>query len=153
MEFRWAVENNFSLSFFHYSRSSIRITRVLISQKRVKVVKRISHERVIKGVVNLGLSLSDAEVYIHLVQQGPKTAQTIASALKMDEQLVYRSIRSLRSREIVKATLERPAEFSAIPFDKALELLMKAHLKKSQNIEREKGEILSQWRSMIAEHS
>ncbi len=86
-----------------------------------------------------------------MVQQGPKTAKTIAAALKMDEQLVYRSIRSLKNREIVKANLERPAEFSAIPFDKALELLMKTHLRESQNIEREKGEILSQWRSMIAE--
>jgi hypothetical protein len=52
----------------------------------------------------------------------------------------------------VNATHGRPAEFSAMPFDKALELLVRAHWKESQKIEQEKDEILSQWHSMITEH-
>ena len=110
---------------------------------------RISHERIIKGVVSLGLGQSEAEVYVHLAKQGPQKARTIAEALKMHEQHIYRSLRSLKNREIVNATPERPTEFCAISFDRALELLVKAHLKESQNIEQEKDEILSQWQSII----
>jgi sugar-specific transcriptional regulator TrmB len=115
-------------------------------------VERISHERIIKGIVSLGLAQSEAEVYVHLAEQGPQKARAIAEALKMHEQLTYRSLRSLKGREIVNATPERPAEFCAIPFDRALELLVKAHLKESQNIEQEEDEVLSQWRSVITEH-
>ena len=110
---------------------------------------RISHERIIKGVVSLGLTQSAAEVYVHLAKQGPQEARAIAEALNMHEQLIYRSLRSLKNRGIVSATPERPAEFSALPFDKALELLIKAHLKESQKIEQEKDEILSHWHSVI----
>ena len=110
---------------------------------------RISHERIIKGVISLGLTQSAAEVYVHLAKQGSQKARTIAEALNMHEQLIYRSLRSLKKRGIVSAAPERPAEFSAIPFEKALELLVKAHLKESQDIEQEKDDILIQWQSMI----
>ena len=67
----------------------------------------------------------------------------------MNTQLVYGNLRNLRSKEIVRASAKHPAEFCAVPLDKALELLVKDHQKESQNIERERDEILSQWRSII----
>jgi sugar-specific transcriptional regulator TrmB len=103
----------------------------------------------VRGFVSLGLRQLEAEVYIHIALNGPKKARDIAEALKISEQLLYRSLRSLKSKEIVHTSPPRPAEFSAIPFDKALELLMKAHIRESQNIEQEKDEILSQWRYMV----
>jgi sugar-specific transcriptional regulator TrmB len=115
-------------------------------------VGRISQERIVEGIVSLGLSQSEAEVYVYLAKHGPQKAKAIAEALKMQEQIIYRSLQSLKSREIVNATPERPTEFCAIPFDRALELLVKAHLKESQNIEQEKDEILSQWQSIVTEH-
>ena len=66
----------------------------------------------------------------------------------MNEHLLYRSLRRLKNKEVVTASRKIPAEFSAVSFDKALELLVKAHKKESQNIEQEKDEILEQWRSM-----
>jgi sugar-specific transcriptional regulator TrmB len=99
--------------------------------------------------VNLGLSQRDAEVYVFLAKEGPQKARNIAEALKVYKQQLYCSLKNLRDKSIVNATLKHPAEFSAIPFDKALDLLVKAHLKETQSIEQDKEEILSQWRSMI----
>lgn len=113
----------------------------------------MSHERVLRVLVNLGLTQIDAEVYVYLARQGPSKAREIAKALKMREQNLYHSLRSLQSKELVNVAVGRPAEFSAITFDKALEFLIKAHLKEAQNIEQEKDEILNQWHSMIAEAS
>jgi hypothetical protein len=49
----------------------------------------------------------------------------------------------------VNATLERPAQFSAISFEKALNLLIKTHLQEVQYIEQNKEKILSNWNSTI----
>lgn len=67
----------------------------------------------------------------------------------MNKQLIYGYLRNLRNKGIVRASSKYPAEFCAVPLDKALELLVRAHERKSQNIELEKNEILSQWRSII----
>jgi sugar-specific transcriptional regulator TrmB len=104
---------------------------------------------VLKALVNLGLAQRDAEVYIFLARAGPQKARNIADALKVYKHQLYCSLKSLRDKSIVNATLKRPAEFSAIPFDKALDLLVKAHLKEAQSIEQDKEEILSQWHSII----
>jgi sugar-specific transcriptional regulator TrmB len=113
----------------------------------------MSHERVLKALVGLGLSEMEAEVYVFLAKTGPQKATSIAAALKMYEQQLSRSLKSLREKGIVNATLEHPSQFSAIPFDKALDLLVKAHLEETQSIEQNKEEILSQWHSMIKRDS
>jgi sugar-specific transcriptional regulator TrmB len=104
---------------------------------------------VVKALVGLGLSEMEAKVYVYLAKEGPQKARNIAEALKMVEQQLHLSLKNLRDRNVVNATAKRPAEFSAIPFDKALDLLMKAHLREARNMERDRDEILSQWHSMI----
>ncbi len=112
-------------------------------------VERITQKRVVKSIVSLGLNQSEAEVYVYLAKQGPQTARTIAETLKMQEHVIYRSLRSLKNKEILIVIPERPTEFAARPLDKALDFLINAHLKEMQDVEQEKTEILSQWRSMI----
>jgi len=111
----------------------------------------VSHERVLKALVNLGLSQTDAEVYVFLAKTGPQKARNIADALKMYEQQLNRSLESLQDKGIVSATPEQPSQFRAIPFDKALDLLVKAHLKEARDIEQDKEEILSQWHALLKE--
>ena len=111
----------------------------------------MSHERVLKALVKLGLSESEAEVYVFLAKTGPQKGKNIAEALKLYKQQLYRSLKRLQTKELVSATLERPSQFSAIPFDKALDLLVKAHLKEARDVEQDKEEILSQWHVMLKE--
>jgi sugar-specific transcriptional regulator TrmB len=113
----------------------------------------LSQERVLKALISVGLSQTDAQVYVFLATKGSQKARNIATALKMYRRKIYRSLKSLQNKEIVNATLERPAQFSAIPFDKLLNLLIKAHLKEAQYIEQNKEEILSHWNSMITKES
>jgi sugar-specific transcriptional regulator TrmB len=113
----------------------------------------LSQEKVLNALVQLGLSQTDAEVYVFLATKGSQKARNIATALKTYRRKIYRSLKSLQNKEIVNATLERPARFSAIPFDKVLNLLVKAHLKEVRYIEQNKEEILSHWNSMITKQS
>jgi len=109
----------------------------------------MNHQNVLKTLVTLGLSHTDAEVYIHLAIKGPQKAGNIADALKLEEELLSHSLKYLQNKGVVDSTLERSALFSALPFDKVLELLMKEHIKETQNIEQNKDEILSKWQKMI----
>ncbi len=109
----------------------------------------MSLERVLKALVQLGLSDEDAEVYVYLAKEGPQKAERIAETLKIYEQQLTQSLKNLQTKGIVSTTLEHPSQFTAIPFDKALDLLTKAHWKETQNIKENKEEILSQWHAML----
>lgn len=113
----------------------------------------MSQQRVLKALMNLGLSQIDAEVYVYLANKGPQRAESIRDALKLQEQLLFQSLENLQSKGVVNSAIEPSASFSAIPFDKALDLLVKAHLKETQNIEQNKDEILSRWKSIVTNHS
>ena len=98
------------------------------------------------------LTRMDAKTYILLAKKGPQKAMDIGKALKMSKPQLYRSLKNLESIGIVSATLEHPAKFSALPFEKALDLLAKAKLKKAleeaQRIQENKDELLANWQSL-----
>ncbi len=109
----------------------------------------MNHQNVINALERLGLSQTDAQVYIHLAIKGPQKVGNISDALKLEEELLSHSLKNLQNKGVVDSTLERSALFSALPFDKTLELLLKEHMKETQNIEQNKDEILSKWQKMI----
>jgi sugar-specific transcriptional regulator TrmB len=111
-------------------------------------MQSMSYKRVIKTLRSLGLSKTDANVYVYLATEGPQGAKNIGDALKLREQILHQSLENLQGKGVVSSKLEQSALFSALPFDKALELLVKAHLKEAQNIERDKTEILSKWKTL-----
>jgi sugar-specific transcriptional regulator TrmB len=112
----------------------------------------VSQEKVLKTLVSLGLTQWDAKVYILLAKRGPIKASDAAKALKISKQRLYPIIKNLQSKGIVNATLERPARFSAVPFEKVLDLFVKAKMEQARRIQRNKDEILSDWQSIaIAE--
>jgi sugar-specific transcriptional regulator TrmB len=103
----------------------------------------------LKTLENLGLKHLDAEVYVYLAQSNPQKARDIAEALETYKQQLYRSLRKLQRKGMVSASQERPARFSAVSFDKVLDLFIKNNREEAQRIEESKEQILSMWRSKI----
>jgi sugar-specific transcriptional regulator TrmB len=83
-----------------------------------------------------------------LAKRGPIKAADAAKALKISKQRVYPIIKSLQSKGIVNSTLERPARFSAVPFEKVLDLFVKAKFEQAQRIQQNKDALLSDWQSI-----
>lgn len=109
----------------------------------------MSYERVLEALMKLGLSDKDAEIYIYLATEGPQKPQKIMMALKVYEQQVDQSLKSLESKGIVSPDKEQAAQFKALPFDKVLDSLLKAHWREARNMQDDKTEILSQWKSLL----
>ena len=108
----------------------------------------MSQEKVLQTLSDLGLTRLDTKVYIYLAKKGPQKGIEISKALKVQKQPLYRSLKNLQKKAIVSATLERPARFSAVPFEKVLDLFIRAKLEEAQNIQTEKNKLLSSWQTI-----
>ncbi len=112
----------------------------------------MSQEKVLEALESLGLEKLDAQVYVFLGKRGPQKGKEIIKALKISRQHLYPILKTLQNRGLVSATLEHPARFSAMPFEEALDLFVKAKMEEAQLLQRGKAEILSNWKKIsIAE--
>jgi sugar-specific transcriptional regulator TrmB len=113
----------------------------------------VSQEKVLKTLVSLGLTRLDAKVYILLAKRGPIKARDATKALKIPKQRLYPIIKNLQSKGIVNSTLERPARFSAVEFEKVLDLFLKAKMEQAQRMRQNMDELLSDWKSIVIAES
>jgi sugar-specific transcriptional regulator TrmB len=103
---------------------------------------------VLKTLEDFGLSRMDTEVYVYLAKKGPKKGRELAYALQVTKQQLYPSLKNLKNKGIVTVSLERPALFSAVAFEKVVALLIKIKVEQAKAIKETKEELLSNWRSM-----
>ena len=109
-------------------------------------VDKLSLDRIIKTLVGLGLSQTDAEVYVHLANAGPATARSIINNLAISKRQIYRSLKALQQKGIASGNDEYPAEFSAVSFEKALDLLLEVKKEQAKSLEASKAELVSDFR-------
>jgi sugar-specific transcriptional regulator TrmB len=108
----------------------------------------LSLERALDTLVSLGLTQTDAQVYVFLAKKGPHRKKDLADALKLTKQQLYRSLKSLLAKGMVSATRERPAQFSAVSLEKVLDQFMKARKEQAKALKASRKELLSTWRSL-----
>jgi sugar-specific transcriptional regulator TrmB len=98
--------------------------------------------------MSLGLSETDAQVYVFLALNGPHKAIDITKKMNLYKEQLYRSLRNLKNKEVVKSTVNYPAVFSAIPFEKILDLLAEIKKEQAQALRDVREELLSTWKNM-----
>ena len=106
----------------------------------------MSLERVIKALIELGLARIDAEVYVYLAKDGPQRVIDLAKALNYDKQKIYTSLKNLQEKRIVTVTSQKQSIFSALPFEDALDLLIKMKKEQAQTKQERKKELLANWK-------
>ena len=104
----------------------------------------LSLELIINALVGLGLSRSDAELYVYLAKKGPTKILGLAKALTYDKPKIYSSLRNLQTKRLV---IKDPPMFSALPFEEALELLIKSKKEQAEAMIEYKKEFLVKWKN------
>ena len=99
----------------------------------------------IKALIELGLARIDGEVYVYLAKDGPQRVIDLAKALNYDKQKIYPSLKNLQEKRIVTVTSQKQSIFSALPFEEALDLLIKTEKKQAQAMQVLKEKILVTW--------
>ena len=111
----------------------------------------MSLERIFKALLSLDLSQFDAKVYIFLALTGPKKKMSIVNDLKINKQQISKSLLNLQNIGIIFADPKNQNEFSALPFERALELLIKTEKAKTQILKETKKTLLSDWKTSITQ--
>jgi len=113
----------------------------------------LNRNQLLRLLVSLGIRRLDAEVYLFLTTNGPKKGWDISNELKINKQKLYRSLKNLRNNGLVKMSFERPALFTAVTIEDALNSFRDVKLEEAQFIKEKKDELLSRWQSMINNNS
>ncbi len=95
-----------------------------------------------------GLLKNEIKVYLYLARVGEKKAGEIAEAISLHRTETYRILRDLEKRGIVFSIFEKPLKFTAVPLDKAIDLLVDAQKIKIKLLEQEKPNLVELWLSM-----
>jgi sugar-specific transcriptional regulator TrmB len=111
----------------------------------------LSKEQIITALTRLGLSRTDAEIYLYLSIKGHQSAKDIADGLDMAKQKIYRSVRRLMDKGTISLIHEHTTSFSAIPFEEILKAHQKKKLDVAYNLKKNKAKILCIWASYIKE--
>jgi sugar-specific transcriptional regulator TrmB len=113
----------------------------------------LSQERIFRTLISFGLTRTDIKVYISLAKKGPQKGKELRNSLKMPKQQLYPCLKNLQSKGLVTTTCKFPILFSAIPFEKVLDLFTKANIEEAERVIQNKEEILSNWRCITANNS
>lgn len=99
-------------------------------------------------LAKFGLLKNEIKVYMHLARMGEKKAGEIAEAISLHRTETYRILRDLEKKGIVFSVFEKPLKFTAVPLDKAIDLLVDVQKLKIKLLEKEKTNLVELWLSM-----
>jgi sugar-specific transcriptional regulator TrmB len=108
----------------------------------------MSNEWMEKVLTDLGFKEIESRVYLLLIDVGPKKAKDIANFLNLDISQLHRILKRLENTGLVNASPDCPAVFSAMFFDKVLELLVETRREQHKALLASKEKLLSTWRSL-----
>ena len=113
----------------------------------------MSKKRIINALKGLGLSSIDTQVYIFLAKEGPQKMREIALALNLPENKVDRSLKELQSISIVKASIDRPLNFMAMPLEEVIDLFIEVKKEQAKTMQESREELISNWKTTIKKKS
>jgi sugar-specific transcriptional regulator TrmB len=96
----------------------------------------------VKVLTRLGLTSSQAKVYLSLVQTGTSTANTISKISNVPRPEVYVSMAKLEKRGLVEKVITHPFEYRATPPDTAILSLLKTKIKENRELRAEATALL-----------
>ena len=95
-----------------------------------------------------GLLKNEIKLYVFLAQMGERKAGELAEALSLHRTETYKTLRDLEKKGLAFSIFSKPLKFTAIPMDKALDLLIEIQKSKTRLLEKEKVNLLELWLSM-----
>lgn len=111
----------------------------------------MSEKTILRVLRDFRLTETESEVYIFLVKSGIQKARDISSSLKMHKAQVYRILKDLEKRGMVEQTLESPSRFTAISFEKLLDVIIRGKREEANSLEDMKDDLMVYLRSIVVD--
>jgi len=136
-----AIENNALMKVYNQQTESWKLVKKdqSYNQQLTTIEETLSR---------FGLLKNEIRVYMYLARAGEKKAGEIAESISLHRTETYRILRDLEKKGIVFSIFEKPLKFTAVPMDKAIDLLVDAEKIKIKLLEQEKTSLVRLWLSM-----
>ena len=99
-------------------------------------------------LVNLGLTVLQAKVYLALAKSGTSTGRTTAKAAKVASQDVYRVLIELQEKGLVEKIISKPNKYRPIQIEEGLPILLQRRNKQTIEIKNRITEIVKNFSSI-----
>jgi sugar-specific transcriptional regulator TrmB len=96
----------------------------------------------VQVLIHLGLTFSQARVYIALVRSGASAAKTISKASKVAREDIYRIMPKLQELGLVEKIIEAPSMYAAVPIRDAFTILMESRKQETSELQAKTKEII-----------
>jgi len=101
---------------------------------------KLTIEKVQAELLQYGLTSNQSKVFIYLGKYGAKTAPEVCKALKLPRTETYHLLSALQNKGVVSATFQHPIQFTALPLNKAIWILVNSEKERVKSLEKmEKG--------------
>lgn len=100
-------------------------------------------EEVIQTLIDLGLTVLQARVYLTLVKSGRATIKTIAKTSKIDRADVYRIVAKLQNLGLAKKEITSPVVYKATPINDGVTFLLSRKTEKISDLQKKAKELLN----------
>lgn len=113
----------------------------------------MSLKRALKALKNLGLTETDARVYVYLAKKGPHKDDELSFSLNISKPQLYLSLENLKVKNMICAFPENSVKYSANSFEKVLNDFIKQTNQQAKALQTRRAELLSVWRSISEDSS
>lgn len=97
-------------------------------------------------LTKLGLTGSQAKVYLALIKLGKANARTLWKAVKVSRQDVYRLLTELREIGLIEKILETPTEFKAVSIEDGVSILIERKTKEVFGLQKEGDSLIQKFK-------
>ena len=98
-------------------------------------------EEGVQALVDLGLTVLQAKVYIALAKSGTSTGRTTAKTAKVASQDVYRVLAELQEKGLIEKIIDKPNKYRPIPIEEGFTILLQRRNKQTIEIKNMMTEI------------
>lgn len=109
---------------------------------------KLSVEKVQTELLQYGLTSNQSKVFIYLGKYGSKTAPEVCKSLKLPRTETYHLLSALQNKGIVSATFQHPIQFTALPLNKAIWILVNAEKERVKSLERMEQGLSKLWNNI-----
>lgn len=108
----------------------------------------MSSESIVQLLKSFGLTDKEANIYIFISRHGAIRSIELTRLTRMDKAEVYRILNGLQSKGIIEKTLETPARFTSVPFEKLVDSYIKTKRDEANIVETTKNDLVADWKKI-----
>ena len=110
-------------------------------------------EKSIKTLVELGLSRTQAKIYLALVEKGTSTIRAVAENSGVGRPDTYRAMLELKRVGLIETILCSPTKYNPLPLPEAVSILIGQKHKEIRDLKEKTGKLLEEYENKISEQT